>query len=168
MHLVILHHIGQQANEPIIKLKSDISIWKQKIKDGNTNELTRAILAAVILVADKLRQDRAVLLPHAVSVFLEKYTCTAPDANDLDLDLGEDKIKFSSRWLLHQLIIHFQPYMHFECIVNKLSTLLYPNSCDPLKCLSLALYDLHSEDRSSQRRNFLKKTLMKVTVLVKI
>ena len=72
MHLVILHHIGQQANEPIIKLKSDISIWKQKIKDGNTNELTRAILAAVILVADKLRQDRAVLLPHAVSVFLEK------------------------------------------------------------------------------------------------
>ena len=54
-------------------------------------------------MADKLRQDRAVLLPHAVS---EKYTHTAPDANDLDLDLGENKIKFSSRWLLHQLIIH--------------------------------------------------------------
>ena len=44
-----------------------------------------------------LYQDRAVLLPHAVSVFLEKYTRTVPDANDLDLDLGEDKIKFSSR-----------------------------------------------------------------------
>ena len=125
MHLVILHHIGQQANEPIIKLKSDILIWKQKIKDENTNELTRAILAAVIFVADKLRQDRAVLLPHAVSVFLEKYTCTAPDANDLDLDLGEDKIKFSSRWLLHQLIIHLQPYMHFECIVKKNLALSY-------------------------------------------
>ena len=93
-----------------------------------------------------LCQDRAVLLPHAVSVFLEKYTRTVPDANDLDLDLGEDKIKFSSRWLLHQLIIHLQPYIHFECIVKKLGTLLYPNSCDPLKCLSLALYDLHSEN----------------------
>ena len=70
-------------------------------------------------MADKLHQDRAVLLPHAVSVFLEKYTSTAPDANDLDLDLGEDKIKFSSRWLLRQLIIHLQPYMYFECIVKK-------------------------------------------------
>ena len=71
--VIILHHIGQQANEPIIKLKCDISIWKQKIKDEIANELTRAILAAVIFVADKLSQDRAVLLPHAVSVFLEKY-----------------------------------------------------------------------------------------------
>ena len=90
------------------------------MKDENTNELTRVILAAVVFVADKLLQDRAVLPPHAVSVFLEKYTHIVPHANDLDLDLGEDKVKISSRWLLHQLIIHLQPYMNFKCIVKKI------------------------------------------------
>ena len=72
MHLVILNHIERQADEPNNKLKSDIWLWKETMKDENTNELTRAILATVIYVANTLQQDKA-LLPHAVSVFLEHF-----------------------------------------------------------------------------------------------
>ena len=77
------------------------------MNDENTSKLTRSILA-VIFVANMLEQDRALLFPHAVAVFLENYGQhgTIEDAQDLNLDLGNNKIKFSGRWLLHQLIIY--------------------------------------------------------------
>ena len=40
MHLVILNHIEQQANEPGKKLQSLVIIWEEKMRDENTNELT--------------------------------------------------------------------------------------------------------------------------------
>lgn len=73
MHLVILDHIQQQADQPKSKLKSDIALWKEKFDDQNTTELIRAILATVICVGTKLQQDRAILLPQAVKIFLDNY-----------------------------------------------------------------------------------------------
>ena len=146
MHLVILNHIQQQANKPSTKLKSNIMLWKVTIKDENTNELTRAILATVIFVAKKLQQDRALLLPQAVTVFLDNY----PPSQDvlpeeLYLELGDGQIKFSPRWLMHQLITYLQPYMNFTCIIKKVGTLIYSRNSDPLKCLTLALQDSQSD-----------------------
>ncbi|SMN12415.1 hypothetical protein SPBRAN_865 [uncultured Candidatus Thioglobus sp.] len=138
MHLVILNHIEQLSNEPKTKLKSDITEWNEKLADENTNELTRAILATVLFVGKKIQKDRAILLPHAVTVFLENYS---HDDDDFYLELGDGRVKFSSRWLLHQLIIHLQPYIKFKCVVKKLGTLIYSCTSDPLKCLSLALHD---------------------------
>ncbi len=71
MHLVIFNHIQQHANEPGTKLQSLITIWEETMRDENTNELTRAILATVIFVAKILHQDRALLLPQAVTIFLD-------------------------------------------------------------------------------------------------
>ena len=51
--LTAIHaQLNQQSNEPGIKLKSDVMVWKDVTHDENTNELTRAILATVIFVAE--------------------------------------------------------------------------------------------------------------------
>ncbi len=89
MHLVILNHIEQLSNEPKTKLKSDISQWNEKLADENTNELTRAILATVLFVGKKIQKDRAILLPHAVAIFLENYP---HDDDDFYLELGDGKL----------------------------------------------------------------------------
>ena len=46
------------------------------------HSLTTTIVVISCFVAGKLLQDRAILLPHAVSVFLGKYTHTVPDARE--------------------------------------------------------------------------------------
>ena len=95
---------------------SNIELWKEKMSDENTDELTRAVLATIIFVAKKLSQDRALLLPQAVSFFLDSYPHSAE--TDLYLELEYGKIKFSPRWLLNQLIVHLQPFMNFKCIIK--------------------------------------------------
>lgn len=136
MHWAILNSIEHQLNEPRAKL---IELWKVKMSDENIDELTKAILATIVFVANKLSQDRALLLPHAVRFFLDSYPHSVE--TDLYLEVENGKIKFSSRWLLQQLIIYLQPFMNFKCIIKRIGTLIYPCNSDPLKCLSLALYD---------------------------
>ena len=72
MHLAILQHIQevQQVADQGTKLKYDITIWKHVTKDENTNELTRAVLATVLSVSDKVLQGRTVLLPRLFQSFL--------------------------------------------------------------------------------------------------
>ena len=140
MHLVLLQHIEEQASAPHLELQSDISLWKMKLQEETTDKLTRAVLATVIFVAQRFQQERALLLPHAVSVFLDNYP-RAKDNEELYLELGDGTVKFSARWLMNQLITYLQPYMSYKCVVNKLGTLLYPRGGDLLKCLSLALHD---------------------------
>ena len=140
MHLVLLQHIEEQASVPRLQLQSDISLWKMKLHEESTDELTRAVLVTVIFVAQKLQQERALLLPHAVSVFLDNCP-QAKDNKELYLELGDGTVKFSARWLMNQLITYLQPYMSYKCVVNKLGTLLYPHDGDLLKSLSLALHD---------------------------
>ena len=140
MHLVLLQHIEEQASVPHLQLQSDISLWKMKLHEKSTDELTKAVLATVIFVAQKLQQERALLLPHVVSVFLDNCP-QAKDNEELYLELGDGTVKFSARWLMNQLITYLQPYMSYKCVVNKLGTLLYPRDGDLLKTLSLALHD---------------------------
>ena len=121
-----------------------MNMWDRKIKDETVNELTRAVMTTVLFVAGSFQQGRrALLLPQCVMVFLGSYS-PAKDNDDLYLELGDGIIKFSSRWLLHQLITYLQPYMNYKCVTNKIGTLLYARDSDLLKRLSLALYDLHT------------------------
>ena len=131
MHLVLLQHIEEQASVPRLQLQSDISLWKMKLHEESTDKLTRAVLAIVIFVAQKLQQERALLFPHVVSVFLENCP-QAKDNEELYLELGDGTVKFSARWLMNQLITYLQPYMSYKCVVNKLGTLLYPRDGDLL------------------------------------
>ena len=67
--------VGRPGNKANLQLRSDISLWKMKLHEETTHELTRAVLATV---AQKLQQERALLLPHAVSIFLDN----CPQAKD--------------------------------------------------------------------------------------
>ena len=131
MHLVILQYIEKQANAPHIQFQSKISMWETKLKDETVSKLTRAILATVLFVAKNFQQGRALLLPHCVRVFLDNCP-PAKDNDDPHLQLGDGTIKFSSRWLLHQLITYLKPYMNYKSVINKIGTLLYPRDSNLL------------------------------------
>ena len=144
MHLVILNQADKQADDR--DLKSDIELWKEKKSDENTDELTRAILETVLFVAIKLQQGIALLLPQAVTIFLANHP--HPPEEDYYLELEYGRVKFSPRWILHQIITHLQPYMNFKCVIRCIGTLIYPRNVDPLKSLSLVLCSTHSESIS--------------------
>ncbi len=64
MHSVLrraLIDVLQQDNVPHNCLQSDVRMWNMKMCDETANELARAVLAVVIIVAKKLQQDRALL-----------------------------------------------------------------------------------------------------------
>ena len=77
--------------------QSDVSLWKMKLYEEITDELTRVVLAGY---SQKLQQERAVLLPHAVSVFLDNYP-HAKDYKELYLELGDGAVKFSARCMVN-------------------------------------------------------------------
>ena len=91
-------------------LQQDIQMWTIKHRD-TTDTLTKSILRVVLLVADHLLQQKAVLLPHISQVFLEAYGVSPSSMADVNLDVGDSIVKFFSRWLLHQLVIYLHPYM---------------------------------------------------------
>ena len=115
MHLLLLEHIN--TKEPHLQLQASICQWKLKMEDKATDKLTKAVLRTVIFVAKVLQQEKALLLPKVVSVFMDIYS--PEDKGELYLELAEGDIKFSAKWLLKQLIIYLQPYMNYRCIIKK-------------------------------------------------
>ena len=124
-------------------LQSLMEIWTAKGGDKDTDALTRAVLKAVLFVAEQLLQQKAVLLPWASQIFLQAYqlhrTGSIKSA-ELNLEVGESTVKFSSRWLLNQLIIYLNPYMSYKCVHRKFGTILYRKGGDILTSLSWALW----------------------------
>ena len=126
MHRTILR---TTTEPPVTTLKVQTSQWRDELKDEK-KQLTRAILATVIYVARRLQEDRALLLPHVATIFLEVYPHSAH--SEVYLELGEDHIKFTLKWLMKQLILHLHPYMHYTCVAKKLGTLLYSRTSNVL------------------------------------
>ena len=58
---------------------------------------------------------------------------------ELNLEVGESLVKFSSRWLLHQLTTYLHPYMEYKYVHKKYGTMLFRKGSDLLKSLSWAL-----------------------------
>ena len=121
LHLTLTHARDQ---EPESTLECDIPKWRAQV-DENTNTLTKAVLTAVLYVAERLLQNKALLLPEVSRVFLEVYGVTHFDSIkslDLTLEVGNSTVKFSSRWVLSQLIIYLNPYMQYKCVHMKFGT----------------------------------------------
>ena len=153
VHLAILKSIVEQDNTP--HLQSDIALWEMAMHDSSRDDLTRSVLKTVIFVANQFEQGRAILLPKVVTFFLGIYSLS----EDKYLSVEDGFVKFSSRWLMNQLITYLQPHMKFNCVVKKIDTLLYPRCGDLLKCLSLALYDSKcNSDDNSKEHEILKPT----------
>ena len=83
-----------------------MSIWDLKLQDPTTDTLTKATLKVVLYLSESLLQQRAVLLPTVCQVFLETYGVSHSGSIasvELNLEVGDSTVKFSSHWLLHQL-----------------------------------------------------------------
>ena len=107
----------------------------------NIDKLTKAILSSVVFVAKYLLAQKAVLLPWACHVFLQVYNVQYTDIKSVQvsLELKDSSVQFSSRWLLHQLIVHLDAYMTHKCVHMKYGTVLYRKGADILATLSWAL-----------------------------
>ena len=78
-------------------------------------------------------------------MFLELYGVslgcgTSTTGIDVDLEIGDSTVTFSSRWLLHQLITYIHPYLQYKCIHRTFGTVLFfRKGGDLLASLSWAL-----------------------------
>ena len=117
-------------------LQQDIQSWTETHDNTATDRLTKSLLRVVIVIADHLLHQRAVLLPQVAHIFLEAYG--AFETGTVDLEVGDSVVNFSSRWLLQQLIIYLHAYMSFKCEHKKFGTVLFRKGGDLFVSLSWA------------------------------
>ena len=82
LHLYTLQRLESKMDSLVDALHTCINNLHAKLDDSNTDILTRALLKTALVVAEAIFHQRAMLLPDACEV------------------------KFSSRWLLNQLILY--------------------------------------------------------------
>ena len=142
LHCSIIKTLDSALEGTDTMLKCMTETWKAQANETNSDIVMVAVLRTVILVADYLLQEKALLLPQACLIFFNAYGINHPSSItslQLDLDVGESTVKFSSRWLLNQLIIHLNPYMSYKCIHMRIGTILFRKGGSILKSLSYAL-----------------------------
>ena len=135
LHVAIL-----KSHENENELADLIQIWEITLSN-ETSEHTAAVLHSVLFVANLFLNNRAVLLPQVCRVFLQKYF-TSDDTLENTEHISENNegtIKFTSRWMLNQLKLHFNSHMEHKCIHKKFGTILYKKGGDLLTSLSWAL-----------------------------
>ena len=101
--------------------------WSVQLAKVTTDAVAKALLKSVLLVSEHLATPKAVLLLHVCRVFLELYGVslgcgTSTTGIDVDLEVGDSTVTFSSRWLLHQLITYIHPYLQYQCIHRTFGT----------------------------------------------
>ena len=92
--------------------------WLAKVDNNSPDKLTKSVLKTVLHVAEHLLLDKALLLPQVCHVFLHEHGFDhsgSIKSLGLPLEVGEEIVRFSSRWLLNNLIIHLSPYMLCKC-----------------------------------------------------
>ena len=118
-------------------LQQDIGSWKDTCADRSTDKLTKSILSVVIIVAEHVLNHNAVLLPQISQTFLEIHGIALN--KPAYLEVGETTIKFTSQWLIHQLLLYLHPHMMCKCVHRKFGTMLLRKGGDILFSLSWAL-----------------------------
>ena len=91
--------------------------------------------------------QRAVLLPSVSKVFLAAYTTDSEtDSNVHVLEVGEGTVKYTTRWLLNQIILHLQSFINYKCVHTKFGTIIFRKGGDILTSLSWALGRMQLKD----------------------
>ena len=142
MHCTIIKSLESVQHGSDDMLSSAIEVWTATMENDNNDTLTRSVLAAVLYVAKQLLENKAVLLPWVCQIFLQAYgieDTAETNSSQLYLESGEGNVQFSSRWLLHQLIVYLDSYMLYKCIHKKFGTILFHKGVDVLIILSWAL-----------------------------
>ena len=124
-----------------------IDTWKMALTDEKITAVTQATLHAVLYVADEIMHQRAVLLPSVSIVFLAAYTTDSEtDSNVHVLAVGEGTVKYTTRWLLNQIILHLQSFINYKCVHRKFGTIIFRKGGDILTSLSWALGRMQLKD----------------------
>ena len=77
--------------------------------------------------------------------FLEAYCESSDNENDVPiLECTEGTVKFSSSWLLKQLLTHLHSHMQHKCVHRKFGIILFRKGGDLLTSLSWALGRAHT------------------------
>ena len=134
LHLSIVEALKAEQCTSDNALRKSMSIWDVKLNDPTTDALTKATLRAVLYLSEQFLQQKAVLLPQ---VCLDAYGVSHSGSIvsvELNPEVGDSLVKFSSRWLLHQLIIYLHPYMEYKCVHKKYGTMLVASTSFPIQC----------------------------------
>ena len=116
------------------------------LANENTTAVTQATLHAVLYVADEIMHQRAVL-PSVSKVFLAAYTTDSEtDSNVHVLEVGEGTVKYTTRRLLNQIILHLQSFINYKCVHRKFGTIIFRKGGDILTSLSWALGRMQLKD----------------------
>ena len=124
-HLALVKSHKEQGKSSDMELNDLIAIWEYKMCDSDTDKLTRTVLYTALYVARELLNQRALLLPHVSRIFLSTYGHSTPESDEQILEGREGTIKFSSCWLLKQLIMHLCTHMEYRCVHKKFGTVLW-------------------------------------------
>ena len=141
-HLAIIKSIENEDSCTDYLLEDLITIWQYKYTDKETDKVTSSLLHVVLFVVQEFINQRAVLLPNVSKMFCQVYDPEHIDTN-LQLEVSEGTFTFTSKWLLNQLIVHFQDHIKHRCIHKKFGTVLYHKGSDLLVSLSWALGRMH-------------------------
>ena len=127
-----------------------IEIWKCKLACEDINAVDNAIFHAVLHVANEILHLRAVLLPCVCNLFIAAYS--ANDEQDINLEVGEGTVKFTSRWLLNQIILHLETFIKYKCIHKKFGILIFRAGGDILTIISWALGRAQMKHKDSEEQ----------------
>ena len=140
LHVTILE---SKAGLPINQSLSEITAFLKSKLSNTEDRLASCIRQIVLYVAQFLLSDSALLLPDVSRMFFISYGFeldgdTITNAS-YELEGLEGIVKFSSKWLLQQLILQLHEHMSYKCVHKKFGTILYNKRGDLLKSLSWAL-----------------------------
>ena len=135
LHNQILCNIEKKNISYDSALNELICSWHEQTGDAVVN----ALVKTASHVAQHLLAQKALLLPQVSCVFLEEYGAIDDDISCIQIEIGENVVKYSSRWLLVQLILYLGIHMQYKCVHKKFGIVLYRTNGDLLKSISWAL-----------------------------
>ena len=164
MHLTIVTSLEKERVEAEKTLESYITRLRAQLEHDITLTQKTVVMSA-LFVAGHLVQDKAVLLPQVCRYFLSSYGVTT---QNLTLEENDCTVKFSSRWLLGQLIILLNPHIQYTCVHKRFGTVLYRADGDILTCLSWALGSSSNATEADEQpeQTYRNEPLSKERVLV--
>ena len=139
-HLQIINKLENESHDCDCELKALIEQLQSQI-DVTTKKAMKAILNVAIYVAGELLLQRALFLPKVSKAFLNEYghNNIESDLQTLKIETDGAIIRYTSRWLLNQLIVLLGVHMKYKCVHKKFGVILYRCNGDLLTSLSWAL-----------------------------
>ncbi len=104
-----------------------------------------ALITVSVFVGNELLNQKAIVLPRVSKLFTEKYGSDG-DMYNMYIEINDTTIKYTSKWLLEQLILLLGVHMDYKCIHKKFGVILYRHNGDLLCSLSWALGSINEAE----------------------